>query len=223
MSDFKKKSLKYPLVVKPIYGTYGKNVFMNITNITMLIDTVTKLIKAKKFPMIEEQIHGDIFRILVFNGSIIDIYKKEPAYIIGNGVHTLLELIRELRLDKKMEGGYMVKSIDWNYIKNQGYKKNDIIPINTKIILTLAANVNNGAIVTPINIEDVDSENIRMFKRLNKLSNLNLNGIDYISYDLKVPHTQYGYVLENNARPGVEGHYMMNPNSLSKFVRLIRF
>ena len=110
-----------------------------------------------------------------------------------------------------------------NTLRIKDSKKNNIAPINTKVILSLASNVNNGAVVTPINIKDVALENIQLFKRLNKLSNLNLNGIDFISYDLKVPYTEYGSVLENNARPGIEGHYLLNPQSLGQFVRLIKF
>jgi cyanophycin synthetase len=223
IENFKKKSLKFPLVVKPIYGRQGDGVFMHISTIDKLIKIITKLLKLGKYPMIEEQKYGSVYRILLFNNNIVGIYKKEPAYVIGNDVHTLDKLIQDLIIMKKNAGGHVVKIIDWKYIKNQGYEKNNVIPKNTKVILSSVANLHNGAIITPVNIKDVAFENIQMFKRLNKISDLNLNGIDYISYNLKVPYSEYGYVLENNAKPGINGHSMTNPEFLSTFVQSIKF
>jgi cyanophycin synthetase len=216
-------NLQFPIVVKPIDGTYGKDVYMNIHNTKQLKKILTNITLRKQKIMIEEQKNGDVFRILVFNNNIIDVYKKEPAYVVGNGIHTLNDLIIELKLKKKEMNDYMVNKIDWLYVYKQGYKKNNIIPKNTKIILTMASNVNNGAVVTPININDICLENIQLFKKINKVVGLNLNGIDYITYDLKIPYSNYGYVIENNARPGMEGHYLMNPKSMERFVRLIKF
>jgi cyanophycin synthetase len=223
IENFEKKYLKFPLVVKPIDGRQGDGVFMHISTIDKLISTIDKLLKLGKHPMIEEQKYGSVYRILVLNNNIIGIYKKEPAYVIGNGAHTLDKLIQDLIIMKKNAGGHVVKIIDWKYIKNQGYEKNNVIPKSKKVILSSVANLHNGAVITSINIKNVAFENIQMFKKLNKISNLKLNGIDYISYSLKVPYYEYGYVLENNAKPGINGHLMRDTKFLSRFVQSIKF
>ena len=77
--------------------------------------------------------------------------------------------------------------------------------------------------MSPVNLEDVHPDNMKLFKKINKVCGLNLNGIDYITPSLSIPYHKYGSVIENNARPGVKGHYLMNPDSIDKFVKLIRF
>lgn len=217
------KHLRYPLVIKPIFGTYGRDVYMGIQNPKQLLRIVNILKRKGIAIMIEEQVEGDIFRVLVFNNEIIDIYRKEPSYVIGDGQNTLKKLIEIDKIEKEHNKGHAVKTIDWKHIRSQGYTPNSIIPLNTKIVLTLASNVNNGAVVTPINLQDVHPDNIKLFKHINNVVGLNLNGIDFITYDLRIPYYKYGYIIENNARPGVEGHYLMNPKSMDRFFSLIKF
>jgi cyanophycin synthetase len=182
-----------------------------------------KLLKKKKKIMVEEFVEGDVFRILVFNNEIIDAYKKEPNFIVGNGVFTLGQLIAEDQLDRTKTQKPQIQNIDWKFISSQGYTKQSKIPINTKVLLTTVANVNNGAIVTSIKIDNIHPDNVALFKKINKVCGLNLNGIDYISHDLSISHKIQGSVLENNARPGIDGHYTTNVKSMDKFFKLIKF
>lgn len=217
------KKLKLPLVVKPIDGTFGYNVVVDLKTYDDALRTVKTQIASGLKVMIEEMVSGDIFRILVFNDKVIDIYKKEPGYVIGNGISTIKDLIQNQNFEKQLIKGLPVRDVEWDYIKIQGYVSTSIIPLNTKIILTHAANVNNGAVVSPIKIEDVHPANIKLFRKINRVCGLNLNGIDFITHDLKIPYYEYGSVIENNARPGVQGHQLMNPNAMDQFIKLIRF
>jgi cyanophycin synthetase len=219
----KLKKLKFPVVVKPIDGTYGYNVVVDIKTMDKAVVTIKEQVSNGHKVMIEEMVRGDIFRILVFAGKVIDIYKKEPGYVIGNGISTVNELINQQNHEKKIINGIPVRDIEWDYIKYQGYEKQSVIPINTKVEVTHAANVNNGAVVTPIKLSDVHPANLDMFIKINKICNLNLNGIDFITHSLSIPYTRDGSVIENNARPGVQGHQLMNPDSMDEFIKLIRF
>lgn len=217
------KKLNFPLVVKPVKGTYGKGVTVGIETIREAVNHIHKLVNAGNPVMIEEMVKGDVFRILVFANTVVDIYQKEPGYVIGNGISTLRKLISNDVFKKEIVKGFSVKDVEWDYVSKQGYTIDDVIPLNIKIILTHAANVNNGAVVSPVNLEDVHPDNMKLFKKINKVCGLNLNGIDYITPSLSIPYHKYGSVIENNAKPGVKGHYLMNPDSIDKFVKLIRF
>ena len=217
------KKLKKPIVIKPIYGTYGINVHMDINSNKEAYDIIKKLLKENKNIIIEEQVRGNVYRILVFNDEIISVYKKEPPYVTGTGIHTLDDLITIKNIEKKSLNGKFVKNIDKNIINEQGYSLNDIIPIDTKIILSNVANVNNGAEITLEDIDNIHPTNIEMFKKINKICKLNYNGIDFITYDLAIPYDDYGYFLENNARAGIEGHYFLDGEFMNKFFKLIDF
>ena len=217
------KKLKLPLVVKPINGTYGRDVVVELETYNATINVIDKQLKKANKIMVEEMVTGDVFRILVFNNKIIDIYKKEPGYVVGNGISMLYELIDNHNFQKKLSKGFGVKHIEWEYIKKQGYSKRDVIPRNIKIILTHAANVNTGAVVSHVDIETVHPDNIKLFKKINNVCKLNLNGIDYITPSLSIPYYKYGSVIENNARPGVDGHYLVNPDSINYLIKSIKF
>jgi D-alanine-D-alanine ligase-like ATP-grasp enzyme len=92
----KMEGIKYPIVMKPIDGTYGTDVMTDIETIEELTEVCNYFIERKYNSItLEEQIPGDCYRIFVFNGNVIDVIKREKPYIIGNGYDTINKLIEE--------------------------------------------------------------------------------------------------------------------------------
>ena len=216
--------MKFPLVIKPITGMHGNNVYVGIKNIDELRQKINYLHKLTKYSIIvEEHIEGETFRILIFNDDIIDIVKRIPPHVYGDGHSTLNKLIDNYLTINKQKGNYYVKNINYNFISQQGYNNNDIVHKNQRVYLTQVANLHNGASIEVIDINDVHPANIDLFKKINRISNLKLNGIDFISKDLRIPYYKHGFVIELNANPGVEGHAKYNPKSIDKFINLLNF
>ena len=88
----KLSKINYPIVVKPTNGTQGRNVITDIYDNDQLVNTLPKFRKNDKI-LIEEQVTGKNYRILVFNGKIIDIIERIPPFVKGDGVNTLEKLI----------------------------------------------------------------------------------------------------------------------------------
>lgn len=216
--------IKFPLVIKPIYGSHGRNVYVGIKDTDELKNKINNLYKKINYDiLVEEQVEGDTFRILVFNDHIIDIIKRIPPHVYGNGYSTLNELIDNHIAEKKQKGEHYIKNVDYNYILRQGYNSNDIIQKGQKVYLTQVINLHNGAGVEIIDINNVHPDNIELFKKINKITKLNLNGIDFISKDLRIPYYKNGSVIEINSSPGVEAHAKYNPDSINKFLNLLVF
>jgi len=216
--------MKFPLVIKPITGSHGNNVYVGIKNIDDLKQKINHLQKLTKHSIIvEEQVEGDTFRILVFNDTIVDIVKRIPPHVYGDGRSTLSELIDKYLSINKQNGNHYVKNINYNYILQQGYNNDDIVRKNQRVYLTQVLNLHNGAGIEVIDINDVHPDNIELFKKINKISMLKLNGIDFISKDLRIPYYKHGIVVEINSSPGVEGHVKYNPNSIYKILNLLNF
>lgn len=92
----KKKGIKYPIVMKPIDGTYGRDVMTDIETIDELTDTCNYFLERNyKSVILEEQIPGDCYRIFVFNRHVIDVIKREKPYVIGDGYNNISKLIEE--------------------------------------------------------------------------------------------------------------------------------
>ena len=216
-----KKTLSFPIVIKPNSLEQGTGVHTNVLNIKDAIKVIRKLLLTTNDLIMENQLQGDAHRIFIFNDEFIDCYRIHKPSIKGNGHNTVTQLIHKFNAnaEKKLSNS----QIDYNLIKSQGYHKNSIIPKNKKIIITNLANGSVGSVPEFINIKDIHPSNIAMFKRITKLVNLNACGIDYITHDLSIPHYVYGSVLETNSQPGIETHAIANPKSIHKFVNLIRF
>jgi cyanophycin synthetase len=207
---FNIQDLKFPLVVKPNHGEKGRYVTTNIMTTAELLHCVNDLKKRKKIAYIEEQATGKEYRIMVLHDTIIGITMKTAPFIIGDGIHTVDELINNY--NKKIEK-YKIHTIDYNFIQQQGYTSSDIIPLGEKIIVTNVKNMSNGSTITYVDINTVHPINISLFKKINHILDLKLSGIDYICEDLSIPYYVNGCVIEVNPKPGLEIHYDVYPEN----------
>lgn len=203
---------KFPLVVKPSNGTQGYGVFVNLNSIIDLKNKIIFLIKKRKNPIIEQQVFGDNFRIMVYNNRIIDVIKREVPYVIGNGTDTIKLLVKKYNNNQKKNNNYSVHNLTMDLIKDQGYTLYSILPKNKKIMITNTINYHNGSGLIRIPINSIHKDNIKMFLKTNKVLNLNLSGIDYISSSLKNSYLNDGNILEVNTGPDMKIHYVADKN-----------
>jgi len=201
--------LNFPLVVKPTNGQQGYGVTTDIMTKDELLECVTKLTTKNKEVLIEEQATGKEYRITVFNDNVIGITMKTHPFITGDGIHSVDELIAAYN---DQAGDFKIHTVDYNYIKHQGYLATDILPPNEKIIITHVANMSNGSIVSYVDINTVHPLNISLFKQINRVLGLKLSGIDYICEDLSIPYHLSGCVIEVNPKPGIDIHYNVFPD-----------
>jgi cyanophycin synthetase len=204
-------SLQFPLVVKPIKGEKGYGVTTDITSNAELLQHINNLKNQDKEVLIEEQVKGKEYRIMVFNNNIIGITMKTPPSVIGDGENTINQLITNYN-NKKIKK-FNIHTIDYNYIKKQGYDINDILSQGEKIIITNVANMSNGSVVEYVDINNVNPVNISLFKKINNILGLKLSGIDYICEDLTIPYYLDGCVIEVNPAPGLDIHYSVYPEN----------
>ena len=209
------EGLKYPLVLKPVSGTQGYGVHLNINNIDEVYDIATKLLSNNRYLTLEEQVYGDNYRIMVLNNEIVDIAKRPLPYVVGNNNKKLETLIKEYNIKQKLDGNYPCHNINENYIKTQGYNLNSNIPNNKTIYITNVANYHNGSNTIRIPMSKVHQDNINMFKKTNKLLGLELSGIDYMTNDISKSYKQEGYIIEVNSGPDVTLHIAANKSNKS--------
>ena len=217
-------NLKYPLVLKPIDGLKGIGVILNIKNFTELKEKILYL-KNKKFEhnritnkrfIIEEYKKGESYRIYMIKDKILGIYCRCRPYIIGNGKHTVFDIISKYNNNKNnFKNGvtFPIKNINIDLIKSQiDIKK--VVPKNKKIILSNYANRKDGAISTETKLKNIHPDNIELFKKINKTSGLIVNGIDFLSTDIsKSWKTGNGFVNEINCQPSTKNLFMIHNKS----------
>jgi cyanophycin synthetase len=209
-------NLSFPLVLKPINGQSGYKVFVGLENKSAVMNKLGVFLDNKRPFLVEEQAFGNNYRVFVMNGKVLDIVRRDPPFVIGDGESTMLELIQE----DKRNNEFGIKKPDWSLIKKQGFTRNMIVPNGQKIIVTLVIHYTNGSKTESLNLQNVHPENIDMFVKANKILNLHVSGIDYMGHDLSVPFTLHnGRILEVNPGPGLDIHRDLDKSFMNKFIR----
>jgi len=207
-------NLNFPLVLKPINGQSGNKVYVGLENKSDLMNKLGVFLGNKRPFLIEEQAFGNNYRIFVMNDKVLDIVRRDPPFVVGDGESTILELIQE---DNGNKNG--IKKPDWDLIKKQGYTRNMIVPNGQEIIVTFVLHYNNGSNPESLNLQNIHPENIEMFVKANKILNLHVSGIDYMGHDLSIPFTLHnGRILEVNPGPGLDIHRDLDNNFMNKFI-----
>ncbi|MFA5134882.1 MAG: hypothetical protein WC505_03805 [Patescibacteria group bacterium] len=95
-------TIKFPLVVKPIEGSEGEAVTVDITKREWFVTAIQEVFKYNRRKtgkpgtfLVEDYIAGNDYRFLVLDGKLLAVLMRKPAYVIGDGVHTISELIAE--------------------------------------------------------------------------------------------------------------------------------
>jgi len=204
LNEIHQIKLHFPLVVKPTSESLGNGVETDIYDEKTLLNVIKISLKKYKILLVEEQIRGNVYRILMFNNKIIDIIGKRKASVLGDGVNMIKTLINKKYKDKLLP--------NIRLLKYQNVNLDTIIPKNHKIDISNIINMQNGAECERININEVPKINKDFFLDVTKKVDIFCTGIDFISNDIYVPYTtNNGKILELNYKPDINIHLNNEP------------
>lgn len=207
-------SLESGYVIKPLSSTGGKGVKLNIDNYNDFKDTFLSY-ESLGFSnaLIEEYVSGNDYRILVVGGKICAAAKRLPANVVGDGSHTLQQLI-EMKNNERKCNPYLRKNlinIDSEiiyWINKFGYELSSIPSAGEHIRLRGAANVSTGGDcldVTPIVNSEFGEIVEKIYSALGCPYHL---GVDIITEEISEKPSENKYsVIEINASPDLGMHY----------------
>ena len=220
LNQMRDNNIKFPIVLKPVNGTFGIDVYTSIMNENQLKET-TDILQSKNYTdiLLEEMFHGDNYRVFVFNNRVIDIIKREKPFIIGDGINTI-NYLNELRNNEQIKNNFFpLKELDIYYLKTQNYNPDDIPDKGVKVFVSNVINLHNGAVPSKVNIHKVPIENIRLFEKITKILGLNCSGIDYLSDDIYQKYydnhnnnhkSKSNIILEVNGTPDIGIHLIFD-------------
>lgn len=206
----------YPVVIKPLVGNHGRGITVNVTSAEELQVAFQIASKICRTILIEKYIKGSDFRILVIDGKFVAAAQREPAYVIGNGKDTILQLIEEVNRDPDRGIGHEknLTHITMDYMTErlldiQKLTLKSILPEGEKIYIKSTANLSAGGSALDVT-ENVHPLNQHMAERISQIVGLNVIGIDIIADTLEKPlEKESAGVVEVNAAPGFRMH--LNP------------
>lgn len=222
------KKIGFPVVIKPVFGSHGDNIYMDIENEIELKDIVKNVYveKLKTAFIIEKQFNGKEYRVFLTKEGKYAVLHREPAHIIGDGKHTISDLI-EIENEKRKERTNCLCPIAVDEITQIYMKKNNILMENIpnkneKVYLRHNSNVAKGGLCIDYTdkIHGTVIENCK--KILNTFSGLSYVGIDYMSKDITSNQTPDMYnIVEVNTVPGIHMHMRPSegkPRNVAKYM-----
>ncbi len=203
----------YPLVTKPINGNHGKGATTNIKNWDELKLGFDAAKKYSKSVIVEKFITGYDHRILVINYKFVAAALRTPASVIGDGKHSIKELIDIVNSDPRRGYGHekvltsiKVDSFTENILEEKGFTLETVLVKDYELLLKPTANISTGGTATDIT-DMVHPSNVFMCERIARIIGLDICGIDIMAPDLTTPISENGgAILEVNAAPGFRMH-----------------
>ncbi|MDR6301779.1 cyanophycin synthetase [Mesonia maritima] len=207
------KNVGFPLVIKPARGNHGRGITVNIMSFKEAIPAFKHAKKVSYSIILEKQITGSDYRLLVINHNFVAAAKRTPAHVIGDGKSTIQQLIDEVNKDPRRGYGHeniltiiTVDSLTKKIIKEKGYSLTSILAKGEELILKDTANLSTGGTAEDVT-DIIHPDNITMAERVSRIIDLDICGLDVMATNISQPLEQTGgAVLEVNAGPGFRMH-----------------
>jgi len=204
----------FPLVIKPNVSGFSRGSHFPINNFKELWKAALMVKIWWPYSVVEQYLLGRNYRVLATTNGIASLIQRFPPFVDGDGENPITKLIDiENSVREEMQLYPVIYPIKkspqiQNYLQKQG-KSLDTVPAkDERVYLFNRVALAPGGVVETIDISLVPPENIELFKRVVRLFDANVLGIDVIFEDSieKSHESQRCIMLEVNSRPYMKMH-----------------
>ncbi len=201
-----------PVVVKPQDANHGRGVFIDLTERGQVMDSYHQALKEGSGVIVEKFIPGVDHRILVVGSEMVAASRGDPAVVVGDGEHTLVDLV-ETQLNSDPRRGELetcpwdrINTVEWDPViltdlEKQGHGPSSVPRDGERVMVARFAN-------WAIDITDEVHPSVRdHVVTAAQTAGLDICGVDVVCEDISQPlEGQGGAVVEINASPGLLMH-----------------
>ncbi len=201
-----------PWVLKPTGGSGGQGITTGLRTLQDFESARRRALLDGSRLLLERQVPGDLHRVLVLDGEVLDVLRRHPSRVIGDGRSSVSELIdAENRARLSLVGhGTSLVFIDFECVvtlRAQGLSLTDV-PARGRVVALKSVTNQNGAGDNHTVREPLAPEITEQAARAADALGLRLAGVDLITTDAGRPLAETGgAVIEVNAHPGLHYHY----------------
>ncbi|WP_295852821.1 cyanophycin synthetase [uncultured Xylophilus sp.] len=201
-----------PVVVKPQDGNQGKGVTVNLMDREHM-DIAFKAAAEYGDVIVERFLPGYDFRLLVVGQKLIAASRRDPPQVIGDGVHTVRELVDIVNSDPKRGDGHATALTKIRFddiailrLSTQGLVPESVPDKGRRVILRNNANLSTGGTATDVT-DDVHPDVAARAVAAAQMVGLDICGVDVVCETVLRPlEEQSGGIVEVNAAPGLRMH-----------------
>jgi cyanophycin synthetase len=206
-------SIGAPVVVKPLDGRQGKGVSLNLSTQEEVVKAFHIAREYSRKVLVEELFEGKNYRVLVVGGKMVAASERVPCGVIGDGVHTIAELV-EFENQNPLRGEGHEKPLTQIKItpimiaamQKEGWNLEDVPKKGEEVSLCGGMNLSTGG--TARDVTDAVHTSVKtLCERAARIIDLDICGVDLVVEDIAAPMPkEKGGVIEINAAPGLRMH-----------------
>ncbi|MBA3893379.1 MAG: cyanophycin synthetase [Gemmatimonadales bacterium] len=207
------EAIGYPVVVKPFNANHGRGITIHITTAEEVRAAFEVAREHSRSVIVESFISGEDHRMLVIDGRLVAVSKRVPGHVVGDGVHTIEQLVDEVNRDPRRGIGHekVLTRLGFDHqaetmLQRQGYTRQTVPASGEEVFLRSTGNLSTGG--TAADFTDlVHPDNVEMATRAVKAIGLDIGGVDFLSTDITESYKEVGgAICEINAAPGFRMH-----------------
>lgn len=195
-----------PVVVKPLNGRQGTDIYTNINSHESLTEVFGHLASKYDELLVEKFQRGSDYRVLVVNGKFVAATNRIAAHVIGDGKHNISNLIDSRNASRPKNHKKILKDdISQFYLNERGLSYEDVPGAGELVVLRGAANRSAGGDVIDATDELSPSE-----KRMAEQAVRSIPGLNSAGLDILLPRGEGdspACVIELNSSPNISPHH----------------
>ena len=208
--------LDCPVVVKPVFGSHGFDVYTNLKTGDEVEEAARKIIRncgEERKLLIEEYFKASEYRVFVTKRGDYAVLLRDPAHVYGDGVNTIKYLIEDenyRRMNPRTNAlcEILVDEELIKYLDNQGLYLESIPKQGEKVYLRPNSNVAMGGVCEDYTDRVHPSVINICMKVLDAFPGLPYVGVDFMTNSIEEEQNDFSYrIIEINTVPGIHMHF----------------
>jgi cyanophycin synthetase len=207
------RRIGFPVVTKPYNGNHGRGISIRLGTDEEVAHGFNVAREHSRSVIVETFLEGEDHRLLVVNGELVAATRRTPGHVVGDGEHSVEELIEIVNQDPRRGVGHE-KVLTRLELDAQALKMLEkvqltpgAVPAQGQIIyLRSTANLSTGGTATDVT-DVIHPDNREMAERAVRAIGLDVGGVDFLSRNITESYRKIGGgICEVNAAPGFRMH-----------------
>ena len=201
--------LEKPVIIKPRAGSRGRHTTTNIRTEKELREAYKLAHMIAPSLVVEEHLFGSVYRATVINNTLVGFFRADPPQVIGDGAHTIQELIstKNTNRNKDLLGEIEINDDLTSFIGRYGYTIDSVLPKDSKLDLSAKTGRFYGGYTKEM-FPEIHPKIHEYFRRAGHAVEASIVGFDLIIQDPTLdPDTQKWGIIECNSLPFIDLHY----------------
>ena len=205
--------IEKPVIVKPFEGSASRHTIIHI-NTEAELERAFKIAKqVSPNVIVEEELVGSVYRPTLVDSKLIATIRRDPPRVVGDGIHTISELIGLANKHPARQGPYFshikLTPLGEAELKLQNVTLETILKKGWAINLHPKINWSVGGTTADVT-DQVHPDNKVLFEEVARVLHAPIVGIDFIIEDISKSWKKQKKcgVIECNGRPFFDNHHL---------------